>query len=205
MIQLSEENEGLIRNAGIEACVGNWILEIDVHSMVTNELAKEISETILNSNSNVYTLNIDNYICEKLITLGWVGSPIGKHNYIGLYKPGFKTWGPQRTNPVEITRVAGISGHLKNSIINKRFKKISNMLGLLDKHTTLRAKDLAENFDTTSLLGSFLNFLYSFMIAYLARKSYKEGAYGFMLALCSGLYPLISNIKAIYEERDKTE
>ena len=194
IIQFLEENEGLMRNSGIEARAGNWILEIDADGWVTKDLAKEISEITINSRYNIYTLNVNNYICDKLIKRGWIDSPIGKQRYIGLYKRATKTWGTQRTNPDEIVEISNISRELENSLINKRFMKISNLLGRLDYCTTLRARDLAENYGTTSLIRAFLNFLYSFMLAYLRQGSYKEGSYGFMLALCNGLYPLISNI-----------
>ena len=200
LIKFSGDSEGLIRKLGIEACAGNWILEIDADGWVTKELAKEIIEIIINSRYNIYTLNVNNYICDKFIKRGWTGSPIGKQRYIGLYRKGAKIWGTQRTNPDEIVKISNISRDLENSLINKRFMKISNLLGRLDYCTTLRARDLAEIYGTTSLIRAFLNFLYTFMLAYLRQGSYKEGAYGFMLALCNGLYPLISNIKAIYEE-----
>jgi hypothetical protein len=34
---------------------------------------------------------------------------------------------------------------------------------------------------------------------YLSRKGYREGAYGFLIALMAGLYPILSHLKARLE------
>ena len=39
-----------------------------------------------------------------------------------------------------------------------------------------------------------------FIKCYVSRKGYKEGGYGFLIALFAGLYPIISHIKARNEE-----
>ena len=35
---------------------------------------------------------------------------------------------------------------------------------------------------------------------YVGRKGYREGPYGFMIALCAGLYPILSYLKASLDE-----
>ena len=74
------------------------------------------------------------------------------------------------------------------------------MLRRLDRDTTTRAKYIANNREVTAIAHSFSRFLSQFFKVYFPCRAYKEGGYGFMMAICAGLYPLISGVKAIYEE-----
>jgi hypothetical protein len=38
-----------------------------------------------------------------------------------------------------------------------------------------------------------------FWKCYVARRGYREGPYGFAIALCAGLYPILSYLKARLE------
>ena len=50
-----------------------------------------------------------------------------------------------------------------------------------------------------STLGNLRRFFSRFIKCYFFRKGYKEGVYGLIIAICAGLYPLISHIKAKVE------
>jgi hypothetical protein len=39
-----------------------------------------------------------------------------------------------------------------------------------------------------------------FWKCYVSRKGYREGPYGFLIALCAGLYPILSYLKARLEK-----
>ena len=39
-----------------------------------------------------------------------------------------------------------------------------------------------------------------FVKCYVMRRGYREGGYGFLIALFAGLYPLLSYLKARYED-----
>ena len=111
----------------------------------------------------------------------------------------------QRISP-EIT-ITGrqAPNELQNPLISRQYENVSRILVQMDCFTTLRARDLVENGEVTSLLNSFGRFLYMFFQNYFRYGSYKEGGYGFVLAICTGLYPLVSNIKAMYEETPVAE
>ena len=90
--------EGARRNAGIEACTGNWVFEIDADERVPEALAKEIRRTVETSDADWHEVPVDNYIGERLIRWGW-GASFGKSAYPGLFRRGVKVWGDQRVHP----------------------------------------------------------------------------------------------------------
>ena len=75
------------------------------------------------------------------------------------------------------------------------------MLQRLDRYTTMRARDLVDNNEVMTLGNAFRKFLSRFYKVYFRHRAYKERGYGFLIAICAALYPLISIIKAIYEEQ----
>ena len=73
------------------------------------------------------------------------------------------------------------------------------MIRRLDSYTTARAADLRESGDVGSLANNIRRFFSRFFKCYFARKGYREGGYGFLIALFAGLYPLLSHLKARLE------
>jgi glycosyltransferase involved in cell wall biosynthesis len=198
------EIEGPRRNEGIDFCDTDWILEVDADEWITPELAQEIRETIDASQYDVYNLIVDNYIGEKHIVNGWGGGSFGKPSYIGLFRKGVKSWGMQRLHPHLTVTGSASPTSLEHHVIHRIYADFSEMLRRLDRYTTFRAKDLVKNNEVTSLANAFRKFLSRFYKVYFSRQAYKEGGYGFMIALCASLYPLISIIKAIYEEQPRS-
>ena len=87
--------EGDRRNAGIDACHGQWIFEIDADERVPAALADEIRAVIAASTSDWHGVPVDNYIGDRLVRYGW-GASYGKNQYPGLFRKGAKRWGRQR-------------------------------------------------------------------------------------------------------------
>jgi len=193
------EREGGRRNTGIEACSGDWILEVDADEHVTPELAAEVREVIRTSSHDWHVIPVDNYIGDRLVRYGW-GSSFGKAGCPALFRKGVKTWGMQRVHPALEWR--GREGpHLRTPLVHHVDRDISDMLRRLDRYTSARAQDLRES----GRIGSFANALRSgisrFLRVYLGRKGYREGKLGFVVAICTALYPVLSHIKAA-EERE---
>ncbi len=189
--------EGDRRNAAIAACSCEWILEVDADEHVPEALAREIRETVTNSHADWYEIPVDNYIGDRLVRNGW-GASFGKAAYPGLFKKGVKVWGPQRVHPR--LKWSGKKGTmLTNRLKHFVDRGVSDMIKRLDNYTTARAKDLRDEKNIGSYPNNIRRIFSRFFKCYISRRGYKEGGYGFLIALFAGLYPIISYIKARHE------
>jgi hypothetical protein len=78
-------------------------------------------------------------------------------------------------------------------------RDISDMLRRLDRYTSLRAQDLRESGDIGSFASNLRRIFSRFWKCYVVRRGYREGAWGFLIALCAGLYPILAYLKARLE------
>jgi len=192
------EIEGDRRNAGIEHCRGAWVLEVDADERVPPALAEEIRTTIAASTSDWHEIPVDNYIGARLVRYGW-GASFGRSAYPGLFRRGAKSWGRERVHPKLV--FAGSKGaRLGVPIRHDVDRDISDMLRRLDRYTSARAKDLRQSGDPGSFAGNVRRIFSRFWKCYVGRKGYREGGYGFLIALCAGLYPILSYLKATLEK-----
>ena len=194
--------EGARRNTGIEACSGDWILEIDADERVDGKLAAEIREAIVGSSRGYFLIPVDNYIGEKLVRYGW-GASFGTSAVARLFLRGRKHWGNQRVHP-KVT-LTGPRYRLKTPMKHFIDRDISDMLQRLDRYTTLRALDLKESGDIGSLGRNLRRIFSRFYKCYVSRRGYREGAYGVLIALMAGLYPIFSHLKARLETSPQTD
>jgi glycosyltransferase involved in cell wall biosynthesis len=192
------EREGDRRNAGIAACRGPWILEIDADEHVSAALAQEIGRVVASSDADWHDIPVDNYVGQHRIRWGW-GAGFGKSAYAGLFRKGAKRWGEQRVHPK-----LAFTGR-KGSALSQRLdhyvdRDISDMLRRLDRYSTARAVDLRESHQIGSLGGNIRRMFSRFYKCYVGRRGYREGPYGFLIALCAALYPILSYLKARLEK-----
>ena len=188
--------EGDRRNAGIEACAGEWIIEVDADERVSDAVAQEIRATIATAAPGYFLVPFENYVGGRLIRFGW-GASWGVNAAPRLFTKGAKRWGRQRVHPrLELT---GPAGRLTRPIVHHVDGNISDMLARLDRYSTARAHDLRETGEIGSLRRNVRRFFSRFFKCYVQRRGYREGAWGFLIALMAGLYPLISHLKARLE------
>ena len=190
--------EGERRNAGIEACRGRWILEVDADERVPEALAREIREVVANSAFDWHEIPVDNYIGDRLVRWGW-GASYGKAAYPGLFRKGAKVWGRQRVHPR--LQWSGRKGPMLRCRLEHYVdRNISDMIRRLDSYSTARARDLRDSGDIGSFANNVRRLFSRFFKCYVLRKGYREGGYGFLIALFAGLFPLLSFLKASLEK-----
>jgi len=198
IVEGSWDIEGERRNTGLEACNGDWIIEVDADERVSPELAAEIREAVETEEYNYYLVPFDNYVGGRLVRYGW-GAAWGVSAAARLSRRGCKRWGMERIHPgLELTAP---EGRLTERIIHYVDKDISDMILRLDRYTTVRARDLRQSGDIGSFGHNVRRIFSRFYKCYVGRKGYREGQYGFLIALFAGLYPILSYLKAHLEDR----
>ena len=196
LIEGAWEIEGRRRNTGIDACAGDWLLEVDADERVSAELAEEIRAVIADARPGYFMLPYHNYIGGRLVRHGW-GASWGVSATARLFSRGAKRWGDQRIHP-RVT-LSGAKRWLAAPMEHYIDDDISDMIHRLDRYSSARARDLRDSGEIGGLLNNIRRLFSRFFKCYVIRRGYREGGYGFLIALFAGLYPLLSYFKARYE------
>jgi hypothetical protein len=140
---------------------------------------------------------VDNYVGDRLVRWGW-GASFGRSAHAALFRKDAKRWGDERVHPaVQLSGKAGTA--LAARLDHYVDRNISDMLRRLDRYTSLRAQDLRDSGDIGSLAHNLRRIVSRFWKCYVARRGYREGAWGLLIALCAALYPILSYLKARLE------
>ncbi|HBN21892.1 MAG TPA: glycosyl transferase [Holosporales bacterium] len=190
--------EGERRNLGLEVCSHEWVIELDADERISKELAQEITETTKDSPADVHLIPFDNYIGKTRVRYGW-GGYFGVSQSPRLTRRGTKKWGLQRVHP-KLTLGDKRGKKLVNPIIHYVDRDTSDLLNRLDRYTTLNAQDMRAKGKKETFGHNVRRIFSRFYKCYVVRKGYKEGRYGFLIALCAGLYPILSYLKATLEK-----
>lgn len=197
--------EGDRRNAGIDACRGAWILEVDADERVPPALAREIRETVQRSTHDLHRVPVDNHVGGRLVRHGW-GASFGRSSYPGLFRKGVKRWGRARVHPpldwAEGTREGP---PLSQRLTHYAFRDVGDLLAKLNGYASARAADLNEAGGPGPAWVNYRRLVSRFWKCYVGRKGYREGGLGVLIALCGGLFPLLSYLKARYDPPAKKE
>ena len=181
--------------AGVNACQGDWILEIDADELVDPELAYEIRATIHSRpRGDWFQVPVDNYIGDDLVRRGWGGS-FGASRVARLYRRGVKHWKLERVHP-GVSFEGACGGSLNRPIRHRVDDNIGDMIERLNRYTQLRAQDLADAGRPGELWNNVFRGLRRFWKCYVGRQGRREGDLGFLIAVMAGLYPVISCLRA---------
>lgn len=188
------EIEGARRTAGIDACRGPWVLEIDADEWVETALADEIDAVVRADNADFYFTPIHNYVYGRWVRHGWMAA-LAPDLRGSLFRKGCKTWGMERVHPG--VSFSGRRGpDLAHGIRHNFARDISDLLGRFNRNTSLRAADLVQRGHHARTRTMVRKALSRFWKCYVARKGYSEGGLGLVISLLSALYPLVAHLKA---------
>jgi len=194
IIEGSWNIEGARRNVAVGAATGDWILEIDADERISKALADEILQVTKNSPPCAFSAPIANYIGSHYVRYGWLRT-LGVLNRQTMNYKGLKKYNEDK----EIHPTANLKAeikHLQNPITHLVDDNIADLLNRFNRYTTWRANDMRLNKKTKiSLAKSVFTFAYRFSKSFIAKKGYKEGLLGFLIAVLAGLYPVVSYLK----------
>ncbi|HCK18510.1 MAG TPA: glycosyl transferase [Thalassospira sp.] len=190
--------EGDRRNRAIAEASGDWIFELDADEHINAELAAAIPEAVLSDKFDSYLIPVDNYVGKRLVRYGW-GASFGTSAVWRLYRKGCKNWGDERVHPsFELTGQKG--PRLDGALVHFVDRNISDMIRRFDSYTSARAADLRATGKIGSFAHNFRRIISRFWRCFVSRKGYKEGGLGFLIALLAALFPMVSYLKARYDD-----
>ena len=192
------------KQMGIDACQGDWILQLDADEIVTPELKKEIISIINKHPSEIKENGF--WIPRKNYFLGTFLKKGGQYPdpTIRFYKNG-KAHLPCK-DVHEQAKIDGQVGWLKNDLEHYADTSFSLYLLRANRYTTLLADELKSK-NTPINFTSFLKFyigkpLWWFLKTFLRHRGYVDGFPGFVFSFFSALRFPIAYTK--YYELTKT-
>jgi len=191
--------EAARRGTAVAACIGDWIVEADADERITPELAAEIRAVIATSPASWHLVPVDNYVGDRLVRWGW-GAFFGRTAHAALYRNGVKSWQDDRVLHASVDLAGPQGRRLEGRIVHYVDRSISDMIQRLDRYSSLRAIDLRRSGDIGTYRANLRRIATRFWKCYVSRKGYREGHYGFLVALCAALYPILSYLKARHEK-----
>lgn len=197
----NRQNFHINKQIAIDACTGDWILQLDADERVSSMLANEIKQVIANqSASDAYYLKRRNYFLGRYMNKGGMyPDPV-----IRLFKKG-KAKLPQ-ASVHELMTVDGTLAWLQNDLLHIADPTFTRYLLRSNRYTTLAATDYATQnvgINTLTIINYMLvKPLVRFFAIYVRHKGFQDGFPGFVFAYYSALHIASSYVK--YWEKKTT-
>jgi glycosyltransferase involved in cell wall biosynthesis len=183
------------KTAGVNACLGEWVLEVEVDEQVDGKLAYEIRAAIHGRpGGDWFDLPVNNFVGGALVRRGW-GAGLGEVMTPRLFRRRVKRWKAGRVDPAVV--LEGVfAGELETPLLRQVAPDIGQMMARLNQLTALRAQDLADARDTGDLPSDILAAIGRFWTSYVWRQGLREGELGFLIAAMAGLDAILSGFRA---------
>lgn len=108
-------------------------------------------------------------------------------------RPGGKLWGKGRVHPP--VRYTGERRRLEHPIDHFVDRDVGDMIRRLNSYTDAAAADVIDRGEIPRFPSAFRRMFSRAWKSYVARRGYREGAYGMALALFSAMYPMLIYLK----------
>jgi hypothetical protein len=181
--------------AGVGACLGEWVLEVEADEHVSPALAYEIRAAIHGRpGGDWFHVPVNNFVGDRLVRRGW-GAGFGDVLSPRLYRRRVKRWKARRVDPGVILD-GRHAGALESALLRHAGPDVGHMMARLNTQTWLRAQDLADAGQPGRLVGDLARGIGRFWTCYLWRQGVREGELGFLISLMAGLDAVLSGVRA---------
>lgn len=176
------------KQKALDACRGDWILQLDADEVVTPELINEIKGTINNKQEavNGYYISRKNYFCGHWMRKG------GQYpDYvIRLVRRGKANFPCKSVH--EQIHVDGQVGYLRSPLLHYSYSSIAEYWHKANSYIALEAQEikhqkLAVNFVTWFVYTAVKPSI-TFILLYVRHKGFLDGYWGLLFALFSALH-----------------
>jgi len=190
IIQRKMDIEGVHRNYAYSQAKNEWVLSLDADETVSPELKEEIARTAKeDTGHNVFAIPLRNYIGGYWMRWGgWY--PAYKDR---LFRKGRFKYEEVGVHPRVI--YDGKCGLLKGDIIHYSYKDFTELIDSLNGQTSKEAEKWLNTGRKMPLVVALWRAFDRFYRSYVAKKGYRDGVVGLMVAVNGGFYQILSFAK----------
>lgn len=171
------------KNYAVGKASGDWVLSMDGDEEIEKELSIEINEAIKTGNYVAYTMPRKNIIFGKFIRYTRWQPELDRH--IWLFRKEKSKWAGDVHEEVE---VKGEVGHLTYAKVHYQYETIAEFIEMTNRYSNLEAREKHKSGYRFSLLSLILVPIYNFLVRYMYRLGFLDGAHGFILSFLMAVY-----------------
>jgi glycosyltransferase involved in cell wall biosynthesis len=175
---------GVQKNRALSHATGDWVLSIDADERLSPELAQEIKALLeYEPNYNSYSMQRLSWYCGRLIKYsGWQDDRV-----IRLFKRGYAVFTNDLVHERLVASATGqgdlISGQLQSSMMHYSFADFDQVLGKVNRYSSLWAEQQFKEGKTASFSDAILHAVAAFVKTYLIKRGFLDGVHGLALSL----------------------
>lgn len=183
LLNLTWQGYGHTRNEAAKIAVNNWIFALDADERITEKLAQDINNLLLNNTNAVFGCKRENFLAAKKIQYGeW-----GRDKIYRLYNRQYASWDLMLVHETVIgNNIEKIL--LNGSVLHYTMKDMAEYQTKSILYAKLSAKKYFENGKKASIIKRFISPIFSFIQNYIFRFGFLDGKEGFTIAYTSAIY-----------------
>jgi glycosyltransferase involved in cell wall biosynthesis len=168
------------KNRALELVSCDWVLSLDADEWLMPASAEEIKATIgAGAGPAAYRFPRRSSFCGRFMQhSGWWPDHV-----VRLFRRGSARFSDDSVH--ERVIVDGALGTLKEPIMHETFVDLDDMIGKMNRYSTLTAHQLGEAGKSAGLGEAVARALWAFVRTYVFRAGFLDGREGFMLALAT--------------------
>ncbi len=190
VFQRKMDIEGVHRNYAYSLAVNEWVLSLDADEKVSPELKDEIAKVVgEGTDCNVFAIPLRNYIGDCWVRWG---------GWYPAYKDRWFRKGHFRYEEVDVHPrpiYDGKCGRLKGDIIHYSYEDFSELFDSLNNQTSKEAQKWIATGRKMSLGKALWRTIDRFIRSFIAKKGYRDGVIGLVIALNGAFYQILSYAK----------
>jgi len=175
----------------------DWVFNLDADERVSDNLKKEINDLDFNK-ADGFKVPRENYLLNRHIaSCGW------DNDYqLRLFRKSKVTVTERLVH--EGFEINGLTEKLKSPLIHLTFVSIERIVSKINTYSSLEAREKFGNTQRVKIHTIILHTLSAFLKEFFSLKGYKDGIYGFVVSLFSGITTLLVYVK-IWELQNSPE
>lgn len=189
---------GVQKNRALSYATCEWVLSIDADEYVTPELAKEITEFLLNPKdiTNCTIPRLSTFMGETVRYSGWWPDPVCR---LFLRNKG------EFTNNLVHERivVTGKSHCIKSLLLHNSYESIEQLIEKMNQYSTAGAIDLGNAKKASSLRKAIFKSIWAFVRTYFIKLGFLDGKTGLIIAIYNSQTTYYKYIKLMYMANNK--
>ncbi len=174
------------KNLALEKCSNDWILCLDADEVVTQELAEDINNAILEDDYYAFEVNRRTFYLGKLLKKAW--QPDNRLRLVNISKSNAKWVGEFVHEELQVnTEIAVLDGEL----IHYSYKDITDHFEKTIKYAKLSAESYYVRRKKVSMFKAFGSAKFSFIKLYFLKMGFKDGMQGLIAAVSAFVYTFL--------------